>query len=127
MLEDYDAKLQQYERVMQVVENLCSQISAAAELLKIRGLGDMDFLRKLAISDTLNLHARSKNWMGTPLQKTVPVSTKDRQKLADEVERDLEQSCFEQQCLYLQKTGVSASSPLLHPHVKTIHCKKSSR
>ena len=35
LLEDYDAKLQQYERVMQVVENLCSQIPAVAELLKI--------------------------------------------------------------------------------------------
>ncbi|MGI5856101.1 MAG: transposase [Candidatus Merdivicinus sp.] len=33
------AKLQQYERVMQVVENLCSQIPAVAELLKIQGLG----------------------------------------------------------------------------------------
>ena len=39
LLEDYDAKLQQYERVMQVVENLCSQIPAVAELLKIQGLG----------------------------------------------------------------------------------------
>lgn len=39
LLEDYDAKLQQYERVMQVVENLCSRISAVAELLKIQGLG----------------------------------------------------------------------------------------
>ena len=39
LLEDYDAKLQQYERVMQVVENLSSRISAVAELLKIQGLG----------------------------------------------------------------------------------------
>ena len=39
LLEDYDAELQQYERVMQVVENLCSQIPAVAELLKIQGLG----------------------------------------------------------------------------------------
>lgn len=39
LLEDYDAKLQQYERVMQVVENLSSRISAVAGLLKIQGLG----------------------------------------------------------------------------------------
>ncbi len=64
LLEDYDAKLQQYERVMQVVENLCSQIRA--------------------ISDALNLLAKSKNWLALPLLKTVPVSTKDRQRSAGE-------------------------------------------
>ena len=36
LLEDYDAKLQQYERVMQVVGSLCSQIPAVTDLLKIQ-------------------------------------------------------------------------------------------
>lgn len=39
LLEDYDAKLQQYERIMEVVESLCSQIPEVEELLKIKGIG----------------------------------------------------------------------------------------
>ena len=89
LLEDYDAKLQQYERVMQVVENLCSRISAVAELLKIQGF---------------------------PLLKTVPISTKDRQRSAGEEDRDLEQSCFGQQYLLLAKNW---EFQLLHRYYTT--------
>lgn len=99
LLEDYDAKLQQYERVMQVVENLSSRISAVAELLKIQGLGLATVAGLFAeIGDIrrLNLLAKSKNWLAFPLLKTVPVSTKDRQRSAGEEDRDLEQSCFGQ-------------------------------
>lgn len=103
LLEDYDAKLQQYERVMQVVENLSSRISAVAELLKIQGLGLATVAGLFAeIGDIrrLNLLAKSKNWLALPLLKTVPVSTKDRQRSAGEEDRDedrdLEQSCFGQ-------------------------------
>ena len=39
LLEDYDAKLQQYERIMKVVESLCGQIPEVEELLKIKGIG----------------------------------------------------------------------------------------
>lgn len=39
LLEDYDAKLQQYERIMKVVESLCRQIPEVEELLKIKGIG----------------------------------------------------------------------------------------
>lgn len=39
MLKNYNAKLQQYECVMQVVESLCSQIPAVTGSLKIQGLG----------------------------------------------------------------------------------------
>lgn len=39
LLEDYDAKLRQYEEIMAVVEVLCNQISEAAELMKIKGIG----------------------------------------------------------------------------------------
>lgn len=39
LLEDYDAKLRQYEEIMAVVEALCNQISEAAELMKIKGIG----------------------------------------------------------------------------------------
>ena len=39
LLEDYDVKLQQYERIMEVVESLCGQIPEAEELLQIKGIG----------------------------------------------------------------------------------------
>lgn len=39
LLEDYDAKLQQYEEVMAQAEFLCNQIPEVAELLKIKGIG----------------------------------------------------------------------------------------
>lgn len=39
LLEDYDAKLRQYEHIMSTVEALCSQIPEVGELLKIRGVG----------------------------------------------------------------------------------------
>lgn len=39
LLEDYDAKLRQYEEVMATIENLCKQIPAVEEFLKIKGIG----------------------------------------------------------------------------------------
>lgn len=39
LLEDYDAKLRQYEEIMSTVETLCRQIPEVAELLKIKGIG----------------------------------------------------------------------------------------
>jgi len=39
LLEDYDAKLRQYEEIMSAVEALCGQIPAVEELLKIKGIG----------------------------------------------------------------------------------------
>lgn len=39
LLEDYDAKLRQYEKVMAQVDLLCSPIPEVAELLKIKGIG----------------------------------------------------------------------------------------
>lgn len=39
LLEDYDAKLRQYEEIMAVVEMLCQQIPEVAELVKIKGIG----------------------------------------------------------------------------------------
>lgn len=39
LLEDYDAKLKQYEEIMAAVEMLCSQLPEVAELLKIKGIG----------------------------------------------------------------------------------------
>lgn len=39
LLEDYDAKLQQYEHIMEVVESLCRQIPEVKELLEIKGIG----------------------------------------------------------------------------------------
>lgn len=43
------------------------------------------------------------------------------------IDRDLEQSCFGQQYLYLQKTGSFSFFTVITPHGKIIHCKKSSR
>ena len=57
-------KLQQYERVMQVVESHAGQNSAVAELLKIQGPCGLvtvaGLLPKLAISDALNLSPNPK-------------------------------------------------------------------
>lgn len=39
LLEDYDAKLRQYEEIMSTVETLCRKIPEVAELLKIKGIG----------------------------------------------------------------------------------------
>jgi transposase len=39
LLDDYDAKLRQYDEIMQTVEVLCEQIPAVAKLLKIKGIG----------------------------------------------------------------------------------------
>lgn len=39
LLEDYDAKLRQYEEIMCATERLCEQIPEVAELLKIKGIG----------------------------------------------------------------------------------------
>lgn len=39
LLEDYDAKLRQYEEIMSMIEALCGQIPAVKELLKIKGIG----------------------------------------------------------------------------------------
>jgi transposase len=39
LLEDYDAKLRQYEEIMDMIEALCGQIPAVEELLKIKGIG----------------------------------------------------------------------------------------
>jgi transposase len=39
LLDDYEAKLQQYNAVMAIVEELCSQLPEVAELLKIKGVG----------------------------------------------------------------------------------------
>ena len=80
----------------------------------------LDFLPKLAISDALNLLAKSKNWLAFPLLKTVPVSTKDRLRSAGEEDRDedrdLEQSCFGQQYLLLAK---NREFQLLHRYYTT--------
>lgn len=39
LLADYDAKIQQYESLMAMVETLCEQIPAVAELVKVTGVG----------------------------------------------------------------------------------------
>ena len=39
LLEDYDAKLRQYEEIMTTVTALCEQLPEVAELLKIKGVG----------------------------------------------------------------------------------------
>ena len=39
LLDDYEAKLQQYDAVMATVEELCNQIPEVAELIKIKGIG----------------------------------------------------------------------------------------
>jgi transposase len=39
LLEDYDAKLRQYEEIMTTVTALCEQLPEVAGLLKIRGIG----------------------------------------------------------------------------------------
>ncbi|GHU60819.1 IS110 family transposase [Clostridia bacterium] len=39
LLEDYDAKLRQYEEIMRTAETLCGQIPAVAEMMKITGIG----------------------------------------------------------------------------------------
>lgn len=39
LLEDYDAKLRQYEEIMAMIEALCNQIPEVEELLKIKGIG----------------------------------------------------------------------------------------
>jgi transposase len=39
LLDDYDAKQQQYDAVMAVVEALCAQLPEVAELMKIKGIG----------------------------------------------------------------------------------------
>jgi len=39
LLDDYEAKCQQYSAVMSVAEELCNQIPEVAELLKIKGVG----------------------------------------------------------------------------------------
>lgn len=39
LLEDYDAKLRQYEEIMITIEILCSHIPEVEELLKIKGIG----------------------------------------------------------------------------------------
>jgi transposase len=39
LLDDYETKQAQYDSVMTIVENLCSQLPEVAELLKIKGVG----------------------------------------------------------------------------------------
>lgn len=39
LLEDYDAKLRQYEEIMSLVEKLCGQIPGVREMLDIKGIG----------------------------------------------------------------------------------------
>jgi len=39
LLDDYESKLQQYDAVMTVVEELCNQIPEVAELIRIKGIG----------------------------------------------------------------------------------------
>ena len=39
LLEDYDVKLHQYERIMEVVKSLCRQIPEAEKLIQIKGIG----------------------------------------------------------------------------------------
>ena len=119
LLEDYDAKLQQYERVMQVVENLCSQIPAVAELLKIQGLGLVTVAGLFAeIGDIRRFESprQIQKLAGLAITENSSGKHKDRQRSAGEEDRGLEQSCFGQQYLYLQKTG---SFQLLHRYYTT--------
>jgi transposase len=39
LLDDYEAKQQQYDTIMAIVEDLCSQLPEVAELLEIKGIG----------------------------------------------------------------------------------------
>lgn len=41
LLEDYSAKMSQYESVMMVIEELCRQVPWFGDLLEIKGIGLM--------------------------------------------------------------------------------------
>ena len=126
LLEDYDAKLQQYERVMQVVENLCSRISAVAELLKIQGLGLVTVaglfaeigdirrfesprqIQKLAgLSITENSSGKHKG--------PTEISRRGRSRRRSRLRAILFRAAISLTC---KKPGISASSPLLHHTAK---------
>ena len=84
LLEDYDAKLQQYERIMKVVESLCRQIPEVEELLKIKGIG---------LITVAGIFAEVGDLRRFSSLKTVLVNIKARRKSAGEGERIYEQSC----------------------------------